>query len=144
MKVSPWVSRLALADMQALSGEGCWWLQVAPQGRGQDLWPPELSARGISIVRGRTKAEGLYIQLAPDSGLPLPELTEALDEAATGIRLRTRCCEMAKRGNRSRIQIKCAPFLVAPSGIVPAPATMGTRWGVQEGPRGQEGPRRPQ
>ena len=28
MKVSPWVSRLALADMQALSGEGCWWLQV--------------------------------------------------------------------------------------------------------------------
>merc|ERR1719399_2537825 len=93
MKVSPWVSRLALADMQALSGEGCWGLQVAPQGRGQDLWPPELSARGISIVRGRTKAEGLYIQLAPDSGLPLPELTEALDEAATGIRLRTRCCE---------------------------------------------------
>ena len=34
------------------------------------------------IIACRTKAEGLYIQLAPDSGLPLPELTEALDEAS--------------------------------------------------------------
>jgi hypothetical protein len=121
IKSAPWVSESAHAEMVQESiraNESTWWLQVAPQGRGQDRWPAELRMRGFRVVRGRTKAEGIYVHLQGSGSEDFAQLVAALDQAHLDIRQRTRNHDPSRRGNRARLQIKAEPFAVAPSGML--------------------------
>merc|ERR1719387_2686399 len=108
------ISATSLQDMRRVSiSLGCAtnWLRVVHSGYGQDAWQLALQEHGLTVLQAQSPAEGAYVRVPDDKSAE--DMVLFLTEINRNVRRRTRFRDM-NRANKSRLQFKCEPFLVAP------------------------------
>jgi hypothetical protein len=106
------ISPMSLNEMRRKSrqmGHETQWLRVVHSGYGLEAWRQGARDRGFFLVCSLSSAEGMYVQIPPRS--TVEQVVDVLLDVNMTVRRQTRYKDM-NRSNKSRLQIKCEPFIV--------------------------------